>query len=426
MVGLSALVFVPVALVSVLRGAELISVASQTAEAASVAAGLVLGVLSIVLSGPRRVAVVAVLLGLVRYRLDLALPGTLGSDRNLSGTVVVITGASSGIGLALAQKLAAHNATLILGCRNLTKCEARKPAGDVSCALLDLADLASVAPFAADVAGRVSRVDFLVNNAGVIAPPGLRSAQGLELSFQVMHLGHFLLTRELWALLQKPHPQGSPARIVNHASAAFVGGRLHASLFAGDGEGDLRGEITDGCIKWDPATWSARDVQGVPALCPVAGGYSRAKLGQVLFTQELAARVARWGGSRKTVVATLHPGTVHSAMVPLPDLLVRPTAVGARVLEFCMFGLYPTGSYIDDMLVPHDLAAMNSKDPQARRPVSNWFSLPLGAYRDATEGRPVEVRRRLWEVSDALVLPFASRSWPAAPGDKSMPVGVKA
>ena len=136
--------------------------------------------------------------------------------------------------------------------------------------------------------------------------------------------------------------------------------------------------------------------------------------------------MARWGGSRKTVVATLHPGTVHSAMVPLPDLLVRPTAVGARVLEFCMFGLYPTGSYIDDMLVPHDLAAMNSKDPQARRPVSNWFSLPLGAYRDATEGRPVEVRRRLWEVSDALVLPFASRSWPAAPGDKSMPVGVKA
>jgi NAD(P)-dependent dehydrogenase (short-subunit alcohol dehydrogenase family) len=417
---LSALALLPVSLVLLLRLAELISVASQPAEAASVACGVLFLVLSVRCTGPRRVASVSVLLGLVRYRVDLSLPSSLDGDTDLSGIVVVITGASSGIGLALAEKLAARRATLILGCRNLTKCAARKPlrlvnGANVSCVQLDLSDLSSVAAFAEDVRGRVSRVDFLVNNAGMIAPPGQRSAQGLELSFQVMHLAHFFLTRELWPLLQKPHPSGTPARVINHASAAFMGGRFHSSLFLGDGEGDLRGEVTDGCIMPSPSTWKARDAQGAPALCPLAGAYSRAKLAQVLFTQELAARAAQWGG-RETVVATLHPGTVRSGIVQVSDLLVRPTAVGARVLEFCMFANFTSGSYIDDMLVPHDLSTLDSnpKNSQAFRPASNWFSLPLQAYSDATEKRPVAFRRRLWEVSDALVKAFASRTWPTA------------
>ena len=201
--------------------------------------------------GMSRVTLLSVLYGVMRHRLDVQVYAAPAST-SLAGAIVVIAGGSSGIGLALAHELAALDATtVVLGCRNLSKCELVRPVA-ARCAQLDLADLRSVVQFASDVRSSVPRVDYLVHNAGFLADglsrPG-RTAQGFEPSFGVMHLAHHLLTRELWELLQRPSPSGLPtqARVISHASAAFMTGDL-SSILAGDGEGDLRGEDMEGCL----------------------------------------------------------------------------------------------------------------------------------------------------------------------------------
>lgn len=172
----------------------------------------------------------------------------------------------------------------------------------------------------------------------------------------------------------------------------------------------------------------------MPALCPLAGVYSRAKLAQVLFSQELQHRssraagggAAQGGATRPVATASLHPGTVRSGIVALPDWLVRPTAVGARVLLYSMLGggdgggdgdesgaMSPAispGSFVDEMQSPHDLllATTRADDPQAGRPRDYTFSVPIAAYMAATRGQPAAYRARLWELSERLVAPYAS------------------
>jgi protochlorophyllide reductase len=124
------------------------------------------------------------------------------------GRVVLITGANSGLGLESARALAARGCTVLLGCRTRAKADAacRSLEADCSGALdgleLDLADLESVQAAARQVRDRYGRLDLLLANAGVMAPPPQRTRQGFELQFGVNHLGHYLLTRLLLPLLQ--------------------------------------------------------------------------------------------------------------------------------------------------------------------------------------------------------------------------------
>src|SRR3954466_14648149 len=96
-----------------------------------------------------------------------------------TGRTAVVTGANSGLGEVTARELAAHGATVVLACRDIAKGEAAaaRMIGPVSVRRLDLADLASVRAFA-DATGDL---DVLVNNAGVMAPPRQRTADGFEL-----------------------------------------------------------------------------------------------------------------------------------------------------------------------------------------------------------------------------------------------------
>jgi NAD(P)-dependent dehydrogenase (short-subunit alcohol dehydrogenase family) len=114
----------------------------------------------------------------------------------------LITGANSGIGLAAAEEMTAHGASVLLACRDpgrgeaaLTAVRARRPAeAAVELLALDLADLASVRAAAAAVAARPEPLDLLVDNAGVMAPPRRETADGFELQLGTNHLGHFALT----------------------------------------------------------------------------------------------------------------------------------------------------------------------------------------------------------------------------------------
>jgi protochlorophyllide reductase len=137
-----------------------------------------------------------------------------------SGRIALVTGANSGLGLETARALAEHGATVLLACRQRSRGEAVRqrllPLARAGLELvdLDLADLASVAAAASQVQREFGRLDLLINNAGVMAPPRRLSRHGFELQFAVNHLGHFALTTALLPLLEQQHG----ARIVTVSS----------------------------------------------------------------------------------------------------------------------------------------------------------------------------------------------------------------
>ena len=141
---------------------------------------------------------------------------------DLSGQTIVITGGSAGLGIETARVLAACGAQIVSVVRNEAKGQAAAttiresvPNANIEIAVLDLFDLDSVRRGADDIVKRFSRIDRLINNAGVMACPLGRTAQGLDTQLDTNHLGHFVLTARLIPRLLA----GTPARIVNLSSA---------------------------------------------------------------------------------------------------------------------------------------------------------------------------------------------------------------
>ncbi|NJP68154.1 oxidoreductase [Streptomyces spiramenti] len=198
----------------------------------------------------------------------------------LTGTTAVVTGANSGIGAVTALLLARAGARTVLACRNPARADATvervrraAPGADVRSVVLDLADLASVreaAPALAAAGG--GRLELLVNNAGVMALPLRRTADGFEMQFGTNHLGHFALT----GLLVPALVAGS-GRVVNVSSLAHrIGGLDLTDPNAEHGGYDR---------------WRA---------------YGASKLANLLFTDELDRRAAAAGAP--LTVAAAHPG----------------------------------------------------------------------------------------------------------------------
>lgn len=203
---------------------------------------------------------------------------------------IVITGATSGIGLESARQLAATGAHLILACRDLVKAEpvraelAASSAGTVDLVHLDLADLASVEQCANELTGRYDGLDVLINNAGVFRMRRELTRDGLELTMATNHLGPFLLTNRLLPLLER----GSRSRVVNVASAAYRYGHVDPA--------DLQLEHWNGGMGWG----------GFQA-------YAASRLATVLFTRELANRVRANG----ITANSCHPGHVATNIFPV-------------------------------------------------------------------------------------------------------------
>jgi NAD(P)-dependent dehydrogenase (short-subunit alcohol dehydrogenase family) len=228
---------------------------------------------------------------------------------SMQGKVVVITGSNIGIGLETAVGVASEGATTVLACRNQAKAAtaaaevtSRSGNDDVHVASLDLSDLASVQQAAADILSRWDRLDVLVNNAGGTWSERAVTAQGFEQTFGVNHLGHFLLTLLVLDRLKT----SAPARVVNLTSVG------HHMAYKGMRFEDLQSE------------------QGYAAM----EAYGRSKLANILFTRELATRLA---GSGVTVNA-VHPGPVRSGFGMDGDLkgimgwgnkVIRPFEISA-------------------------------------------------------------------------------------------------
>ena len=197
-----------------------------------------------------------------------------------TGRTVLVTGANSGLGLRTAEALARRGATVLMGCRDAARAETARavvaaaatgPAPTV--VALDLADLASVRKAAAEVDQRVDQLDVLMNNAGIMAPPLRRTAEGIELQFATNHLGHFALTGLLLPALER----AERPRVVTTSSA------MHR---IGDNRWDDPGYERSRYNKWS--------------------AYGRSKLANLLFMRELARRAAEAGSSLLSAAA--HPG----------------------------------------------------------------------------------------------------------------------
>src|SRR5262249_52655994 len=197
-----------------------------------------------------------------------------------TGSVIIVTGSSSGIGCEAARILANKNAEVIIAVRNLEKGNAAaakiRPQNEkatVRVMRLDLADLSSIRTFADEFKANYSRLDRLINNAGVMIPPYSKTDDGFELQFGTNHLGHFALTAQLIDTLNKT--EGS--RIVNVSSGAHRYGNIDF--------GDL--------------TWEKRPYKAWRA-------YGDSKIANLYFTLELSRRL-RDAGSR-VIVTAAHPG----------------------------------------------------------------------------------------------------------------------
>jgi NAD(P)-dependent dehydrogenase (short-subunit alcohol dehydrogenase family) len=191
-------------------------------------------------------------------------------EGTIQGKVVVITGATSGIGQVAAQRLARMGARLVLVARDrargadmLAQLQALAPGIRHAVHYADLSRLAETKRVARDIAAAEPRIDVLINNAGAMFSNRVVTADGLERTFALNHMSYFVLTAGLRARLLA----AAPARVVNTASNAHRRGHLD---FA-----DLQ---------------SARNYRPLAA-------YATSKLCNILFTRELARRLKGQGAT---------------------------------------------------------------------------------------------------------------------------------
>jgi len=202
---------------------------------------------------------------------------------NMDNKICLVTGATAGIGKQAALELTAMGATVILAGRTPEKCERtieeitqQVPNAKTDFLVADLSSLAQIRELAAEFQRRYSQLDVLVNNAGALFLRRQVSVDGFEMTFATNHLNYFLLTNLLLATLKA----SAPARIVNVASKSHLGSPLDFD--------DLQNEHD----------YAFRKV------------YGRSKFANVIFTYELARRLANTG----VTANVLHPGLVVTNM----------------------------------------------------------------------------------------------------------------
>lgn len=287
---------------------------------------------------------------------------------DLSGRTAVVTGANSGIGWHTARELAAHGARVVLACRDVERgkqaadrIRVAASTADVDVAELDLASMTSVREFGA---GWDGRLDLLVNNAGVMAPPRLaRTQDGYELQFGTNHLGHYVLTGLLLpSLLAAPAP-----RVVTVASIAHLAG-------------------SDAVL----------EANETPPYSPQRT-YANSKLANLLFALELQ-REAQSRGLPLTSAAA-HPGLSATGLVSdrqgmgagrvmrfvSPGLLravAQPPSVGARATLYAATAAGP-GSYI---------GPTRFSETRGR----------IGPARRSKNAQDARLAHRLWNASEDL------------------------
>jgi NAD(P)-dependent dehydrogenase (short-subunit alcohol dehydrogenase family) len=243
---------------------------------------------------------------------------------DLSHTKVVITGANNGLGFETARYFAINGAQVFMTSRSedkgkaaVLKIKEETPNANVVLMSLDLASIKSIENFSLEMHKKKTKIDILINNAGIMAVPYALTEDGYESQIGVNHLGHFRLTALLWDLLS------DKARIVNLSSMAHKQGSLNFKNFM-----------------YEKGGYSS------------FGSYSRSKLSNLVYTIALGRRVA-FSGSHIVVVAA-HPGVAKTGLFD--------TGKRSKFIQFFINLFLASVSSAEDGAKPTIMAAL---DPQA-------------------------------------------------------------
>jgi NAD(P)-dependent dehydrogenase (short-subunit alcohol dehydrogenase family) len=304
-----------------------------------------------------------------RGTIDIAVP-------DLAGRRALVTGASDGMGLGIAERLAAAGAEVIMPVRNPRKGEAAiarirqsVPAAKVSLRSLDLSSLDSVAALGDTLREEGHPIHILVNNAGVMTPPDRQiTADGFELQFGTNHLGHFALVAHLLPLLQ-----AGRARVTSQISIAA-----------------RRGDVN-----WDDLNWE-RSYHGQRA-------YSQSKIAFGLFGLELdrRSRAEGWG-----ITSNLsHPGVAPTNLLAArPELDRNEDTPAVRLIR----ALSARGILMGTVETAKLPALMAATDPAAKGGVLygprgfGQLGGPPAEQRLYPPLRSTDEATRIWGISERL------------------------
>lgn len=234
-----------------------------------------------------------------RKEIDIEIP-------DLSGRRAVVTGASDGVGIEIAIRLAAAGAQVVLPVRNMQKGEIAiekirsiVPSASLELQSMDLSSLDSVAAFSEVMNQRATPINLLINNAGVMTPPDRQATKdGFELQFGTNHLGHVALVGHLLPLLK-----AGKARVTSQISIA----------------------ANEGSINWQDLNWE-RSYRGQHA-------YSQSKIALGLFGLELdrKSKAHGWGISSNLS----HPGVAPTNLLSArPEIGRSNETPKRRVIRF--------------------------------------------------------------------------------------------
>ncbi|MDH5821876.1 SDR family oxidoreductase [Luteimonas sp. RD2P54] len=297
-----------------------------------------------------------------------------------AGRIFVVTGGTSGMGFEDAKALAAAGARVVIVARNpergaatIATIRAADPDAQVQFEPVDLADLATVRALAARLRATLPRIDGLINNAAIMAPPQRgTSPDGLEAQFATNYAGHFVLTAELLPLLRR----SEAPRVVTLSSIAAARGR----------------------IDFD-------DLQSERSYEPMAT-YAQSKLACLMFARELQRRSDAAGWGIRSLAA--HPGVAVTELVArgpgLDSEQGRQWAARREHLQTAAQGAIPT---LFAATAPEAVGG-TYYGPTGPQEVSG----PLGLATVPPAAQDAEVAARLWAVTEQLTgtrFPAAAR-----------------
>ena len=294
---------------------------------------------------------------------------------NQVGRVALVTGANSGLGFETTKALLGKGATVIMGCRSIQKakiaCKKLRETTDsgiIELLEIDLADLIEVSRASDHFTSRFRRLDLLINNAGVMAPPRTISKQGLESQFAVNHLAHMTLTLKLLPLMATQ----SGSRVITVSSGAQYMGKMDWD--------DLQGEKN-----YD--RWAS---------------YSQSKLANVMFSLELHKRLQKSDIEVSSLSA--HPGL---ARTNLQSNSVSSNGDWQEALAYKFMNPIFQNAYMGAL--PQLLAATNpiAKSGEQYCPRFNFRGYPK-TCKIAPKALVDMEREKLWHLSEKIIREFVN------------------